>query len=80
MRKGGLTAFILPRSFSPLRDGLALAPRRRSRITAAHTRVLQGGKSTTAADRGAFTNGEAPRFEVEASGQAGPRAWALPGR
>jgi hypothetical protein len=41
-------------------------------FTQAHTLVLQEEESTTTSDRGAFTDGEAPRFEVEASGQAGP--------
>jgi hypothetical protein len=45
----------------------------------AHTPVLQREESTTASDRGAFTT-EAPRNQVEAGGQAGPRAWAMPGR
>jgi len=79
-RKAGLTRFILQRFFSLLSDGSSLALRRCSRITPAHTRVLPEEESTPASDRGAFTNRDAPRFEVETRGQTSPRAWAMPGR
>jgi hypothetical protein len=65
MRKGGFTRFILQRFSSLLSGRSSLAPRRCSRITLAHTPVLPEEESTTASDRGAFTNGEVPRFEVE---------------
>ena len=52
--------------------GLALAPRRRSRITAAHTRRIAGRRIHHRGGPRRLPKREAPRFDVEASGQAGP--------
>jgi hypothetical protein len=69
----GFTRFILQYSSPHLRAAVAPEPE----TTLAHYgrayTCITGRESTTAPPRGAFTSGEAPRGEVEASGQAGPR-------
>ncbi len=75
-----VTPFNLQHSFSLLRDGVGARSTKPLAHYAAHTRVVQKEASTTASDRGAFTNGEAPRYDVKPVARPAPRAWALPGR